>query len=194
VTTAQLAGGHTPGYEAWLEMKPQRCRGTYFREIVVFDDVGQNSSKAGRFRQLGEKLRRRLEPRPSHPGVFILRGQTGSRRVLRNESELAEQLRARRGFTVVDPVKLAVPEIVEACAGARIVAGVEGSGLIHGIVQLVAGAGLLILQPPSRFSAIYKDLTDRDEQQFGFVVGLPKGDDFVIPPDEVERTLDLFAG
>lgn len=174
-------------------MKPQRCGATYFREIVVFDDVGQNGSKRARFRELGPKLRRHVEPRPSHPGVFIVRGETGSRRVLRNESDVAEQLRARRGFTVIDPVKVGVPEIVKACAGARVVAGVEGSGLMHGIVHLTEGAGVLILQPPGRFSAIYKDLTDRDEQQFGFVVGTPKGDDFVIDPEEVERTLDLFA-
>ena len=72
-------------------------------------------------------------------------------------------------------------------------AGVEGSGLIHGILTLEEGGGLLVLQPPTRFSAIYKDLTDRDRQQFGFVVGHPRGGDFWVDPDEVERTLDLYA-
>ena len=64
---------------------------------------------------------------------------------------------------------------------------------MHGILSLEAGAGLLVLQPPDRFSAIYKDLTDRDQQQFGFVVGLGRGTDFWVDPDEVERTLDLFT-
>jgi glycosyl transferase family 61 len=192
VTTAQPVNSHTPGYESWLEMRPVRAEGAFFRELVVFEDVGQNQSKYDRFRSLGDRLRRRVEARP-HPGVFIMRGATGSRRVLRNETEIAERLRDRRGFTIVDPVKQDVPAIVQACAGARTVVGVEGSGLMHGILVLETGGGLLVLQPPNRFSAIYKDLTDRDQQRFGFVVGLPHGDDFWVDPIEVERTLDLFA-
>jgi capsular polysaccharide biosynthesis protein len=124
--------------------------------------------------------------------VFILRGAAGSRRILRNELEIAERLRDRRGFTIVDPAKQDVPAIVQACAGAGIVVGIEGSALIHGFLVLESGGGVLVLQPPNRFSAINKDLTDRDHQQFGFVVGLPRGDDFWIDPDEVDRTLDLF--
>jgi hypothetical protein len=192
VTTAQPLNSHTPGYEAWLEMRPVRTEGAFFRELVLFDDIGQNQSKHARFRSLGDRLRRRIEPR-LHPGVFIIRGATGSRRVLRNEIEIAERLRDRRGFTIVDPVKQDVPAIVQACAGARVVVGVEGSGLIHGLLVLETGGGVLVLQPPNRFSAIYKDLTDRDQQQFGFVVGLARGDDFWVDPVEVERTLDLFA-
>ena len=191
VTTAQPVNSHTPGYEAGLEMKPVRTAGAFFRELVVFEDIGQNQSKHARFRGLGERLRQRMERR-SHPGVFIVRGATGSRRVMRNEMEIAERLRDRRGFTIIDPVKEDVPAIVTACAGAKMVVGVEGSGLMHGILMLEPGGGLLVLQPPNRFSAIYKDLTDRDQQQFGYVVGLARGEDFWVDPDEVERTLDLY--
>ena len=191
VTTAQPVNSHTPGYEAGLEMKPVRTAGAFFRELVVFEDIGQNQSKHARFRGLGERLRQRVEHR-SHPGVFIVRGATGSRRVMRNEMEIAERLRDRRGFTIIDPVKEDVPAIVTACAGAKMVVGVEGSGLMHGILMLEPGGGLLVLQPPNRFSAIYKDLTDRDQQQFGYVVGLARGEDFWVDPDEVERTLDLY--
>jgi len=192
LTTAQAVNAHTPGYEAWLDMKPIRAAAAHLREVVIFDDVGHNPNKHARFHSLGDKLRAHVAPR-SHPGVFIIRGTTGARRVLRNEMELAERLRDRRGFTILDPVKADVPAIVQACAGAQIVVGVEGSGLIHGILTLEAGRGLLVLQPPTRFSAIYKDLTDRDHQQFGFVVGHPRQDDFYIDPEEVERTLDLFT-
>ena len=192
VTTAQPVTSHMPQYEDWLEMKPVRTEGALCRELIVFDDFGQNQSKHARFRSLGDQLRRRVASRP-HPGVFILRGATGTPRVLRNEWEIAELLRDRRGLTIVDPANQDVPAIVKACAGAKMVVGVEGSGLIHGILVLETGGGVLVLQPPTRFSAIYKDLTDRDQQQFGFVVGLVRGDDFWIDPVEVERTLDLFA-
>jgi hypothetical protein len=193
VTTAHPVNAHTAGYEDWLDMKPVRSGGVFFRELVIFEDVGQNRSKHARFQALGEKLRARVDGKP-HPGVFIIRGETGMRRVLLNEREIAERLRAERGFTIVDPTTADVPAIVKACAGAQVVVGVEGSGLIHGILPLQSpGGGLLVLQPPRRFSAIYKDVTDRDRQQFGFVVGLPEGNDFRIDATEVERTLDLFV-
>jgi hypothetical protein len=192
LTTAQPVNPHTLAYESWLDMQPVRASAVRLREVAIFEDVGQNPNKRARFRAMGDKLRARVTPRP-HPGVFIVRGATGMRRVLQNEMEIAERLRDRRGFTIVDPAKADVPAIVKACAGARIVAGVEGSGLIHGILTLEEGGGLLVLQPPTRFSAIYKDLTDRDRQQFGFVVGHPRGGDFWVDPEEVERTLDLYA-
>ena len=192
LTTAQPVNAHTPAYESWLDMQPVRAGAVRLGEVVIFEDFGQNPHKRARFRALGDKLRARVTPRP-HPGVFIVRGATGIRRVLQNEMEIAERLRDRRGFTIVDPAKTDVPAIVRACAGAQIVAGVEGSGLIHGILTLEEGGGLLVLQPPTRFSAIYKDLTDRDRQQFGFVVGHPRGGDFWVDPEEVERTLDLYA-
>jgi hypothetical protein len=113
-------------------------------------------------------------------------------RLLRNELELAEHLRERRGFRIIDPSKCDVPTIVAACAGARTVIGIEGSQLIHGVNLLQPGGSLLILQPPDRFVCFFKYLTDRDQQNFGFVVGTPDGEGFRIDPDEVERTLDLF--
>jgi Glycosyltransferase 61 len=192
LTTAQPVNAHTLAYESWLEMQPVRAGAVHLGEVVIFEDIGQNPNKGARFRAMGDKLRAHVRPRP-HPGVFIVRGATGTRRVLQNEMEIAERLRDRRGFTIVDPVKADVPAIVQACAGAAMVVGVEGSGLMHGLLMLEAGGGLLVLQPPQRFSAIYKDLTDRDRQQFGFVVGQARGGDFWVDPQEVERTLDLYA-
>jgi hypothetical protein len=191
VTTNQAVSLHLAAYERWLGMKPTRVGSAFFRSLVVFEDIGQNKSKHARFVGLGEALRARVSWAP-HPGVFILRGEAGERRVLRNELEIAERLRDRRGLRIVDPSKLAVPEIVAACAGAAVVVGVEGSALMHGIVVQLPGSAVLTLQPPGRFVTVYKHVTDRDGKHFGFVVGLPDGNDFRIDPEEVERTLDLF--
>jgi hypothetical protein len=191
VTTARPAPPHEPAYEAWLGMAPKRIASAFFRRLLLFDDVGQNRDKHARFRSLNERLLSRVQASP-HPGVFILRGQTGERRVLRNEQELAEALRERRGFRILDPKKADVPAIVAACAGARTVIGVEGSGLMHGVLALAPGGAVLTLQPPNRFVPLYKHLTDRDHQHFGFVVGVPEDGDFRVELDEVERTLDLF--
>ena len=191
VTTDQPVNFHTPGYEAWLGMKPDRMGAAYFREVVIFEDFGQNRHK------------RRPFSGHDRPAAFPCRSETASRRVhrarqhrarrlLRNEMEIAEHLRTRHGFRILDPTKADVPTLVATCAGARRVVGVEGSGLIHGILVLQPGGAILTLQPPNRFVGVYKHLADRDHQHFGFVVGVPEKGDFRIDPEEVERTLDLF--
>lgn len=191
VTTAQAVNFHTKGYEDRFGMKPVRLHSAFFRELVIFEDVGQNRHKHLRFRAMSDQLLSGLRG-DSHPGVFILRGGTGELRLLHNEIQLAEHLRDHRGFRILDPAKTDVQTIVATCAGAHTVVGVEGSGLMHGILALQRGGSVLTLQPPDRFVRVYKDLTDRDHQHFGFVVGHAEGKGFHIDPEEVERTLDLF--
>jgi len=192
VTTTRHAGPHAATYEEWLGMRPTVVRSAYLRRAVLFTDVGQNRDKHRRFRAMSDALLSRVRA-TEHPGVFLLRGTAGDRRVLRGEPELAERLHARRGLRIIDPLRTDVPTLVAACAGARVVLGVEGSALIHGILPLSPGAAVLALQPPGRFCGLYKHLTDRDGQRFAFVVGRPEGEDFRVDPDEVERTLDLLA-
>jgi len=191
VTTAQPVNPHTHGYEDWLGMKPARLHNAFFRELVMFEDLSQNRHKHLRYRAMSDKLLSHVNATP-HPGVFILRGGTGELRLLHNEMALAEYLRERRGFRILDPATADVPSIVAACAGARTVVGVEGSGLMHGILVLQPGCSVLTLQPPNRFVCMYKFMTDRDSQHFGYVVGHAEGNGFRIDPVEVERTLDLF--
>jgi hypothetical protein len=189
--SAQTFIAHTPGYENWLGMKPAHVNNTFFRELVIFGDLNNNRNKHLRYRALSDQLLSHVNV-SAHPGVFILRGGSGDPRLLQNEAELAEYLRDRRGFRILDPMKTEVPAIVAACAGARTVVGVEGSQLIHGIVLLQPGCSILTLQPPDRFVSAYKHVADREHQQFGFVVGQARGKGFYIDPVEIERTLDLF--
>jgi len=191
VTTDQPISAHMRQYEAMLDMRPLRLKNAFIRRAVLFDDSGQNADKHLRFRRLRERLVARGEP-PVHPGVFLMRGTAGDRRVLRNEQLLAEQLERTRGFRVLDPLKVDIATIVEACAGARVVVAVEGSALAHAAVAARTGAALLVLQPPDRFCNVFKHIADRDGHHFGFVVGLPEGQDFRIDADELERTLELF--
>ena len=185
---------HERDYASMLQVTSDRRDHTRFRELVVFDDVGHNRSKGYRFRQLGELLAG-VHGGSRHPGVFVVRGATGERRVMRNEMALAERLCDGRGFRLVDAVRMSAAEIVSACAGSETVVGIEGSHLIHGLLGLVPGGGLLTLQSPMRFCSIYKDLTDRDGQTFGFVVGSGSSgnEDFEVDASEVERTLDLMG-
>jgi len=191
VTTSHAAGFHKQGYEDWFGMKPARLSNAFFRELVVFEDLGQNSNRHQRFRALSDKLLTHVKA-STHPGVFIMRGGSGEQRLMHNEMELAEYLRERRGFRILDPEKCDVPTIVAACAGARTIVSVEGSQIIHGFLALQPGCSILTLQPPNRFVCVYKYRADRELLNFGFVVGIAEGKGFRIDPVEVERTLDLF--
>lgn len=191
VTTSHSLDFHKRGYEEAFGMQPLRISNAFFREFVIFEDLGQNRNRHMRFRTLSDKLLSRVNA-SAHPGVFILRGGSGEKRLLHNERELAEYLRDRRGFRILDPEKCDVPTIVAACAGARTIISVEGSQLIHGFLALQPGCSILTLQPPNRFVCIYKYRADREHVNFGFVVGIAEGNGFRIDPEEVERTLDLF--
>ncbi|MGZ8270633.1 MAG: glycosyltransferase 61 family protein [Methylophilus sp.] len=191
VTTNLVAGRHQVSYEKILDMHPLRVSGAYFKELSIFDDVGQNESKHQRFRLLGRKLLSGIDVKP-HPGVFILRGKTGVARVLENEAEIAEYLSVKRGFRVLDPMKEDVETIIRQCAGAETIVGVEGSQLFHGLMVLPIGGSVMTIQPPDRFCTLIKDLTDRDNQHFGFVVGHKTEHGFTADIDEIERTIDIM--
>ncbi len=192
VTTNPPMSAQARAYADLFDVHPRLVDGAHFRELVVFEDLGQNPHKAARFETMRRAVRSRYEASP-HPGVFLRRGGAGARRVLRNEDEIAEHLRRHRGFRIVDPMSASVDEVLRDCVGARVVAGIEGSGLIHGVLGQTAGDAILTLQPPDRFVSVYKHLADRDGQSFAFVVGRTVGDgDFHVELDEVDRTLDLL--
>ncbi|MBK6917230.1 MAG: glycosyltransferase family 61 protein [Deltaproteobacteria bacterium] len=190
IVTAAARSEHQRDYAARLELRATPIAAARIRQLVVFDDRGQNHDKAARAALVRERLAGADAAR--HPGVFLLRGEAGMRRVLRGERALAEQLARTRGLTILDPMRTDVATIIARCAGAALVVGVEGSGLIHGAQLLRPGASLLVLQPPDRFCAVFKHLADRDGLHFAFVVGRAEGEDFAVDADEVERTLDLL--
>lgn len=187
--TTQMPVGHMRSYERALGMAPERVQAAWFDDFVLFDDHAHNENRRAR----ADDLRQRLVGggSPCHPGVYLLRGQSGDRRILGNEYAIVERM-VRRGFRVIDPTTSSLDEIVEACAGARIVAGIEGSHLVHGLMTMPRGAGLFVIQPPDRAVSVLKLTTDRQCQDFGFVMGKGTNEAFSADIDEIERTLDLF--
>jgi capsular polysaccharide biosynthesis protein len=155
---------------------------------VLFDDRPHNANKKERAAQF-----RRLVvgqwPSEARPGVYIRRGHTGDQRSLLNEQALAEHLADRWGFEVLDPPALTVDQMAQACAGVRVVAGVEGSHLVHGLVMMPSDACLFVVQPPDRTECVLKLNTDREGQDFAFVVGQGDVRGFMVDLDEVDRTL-----
>ena len=192
VTSNIYASKHMLEYESLLDMKPFRTNGAFIKNALFFDDNwGNNESKHERFSANRNKLLSNF-PAASHPGIFILRGNSGKTRIMLNEIEIAEQLRDKYGFKIVDVTKHSAAEIISESIGAQILVGIEGSHLLHGLMVLQPGTSVLTLQPPNRFCGVIKVTTDMENQNFGFVVGIPKKDGFYVDLEEVERTLDLF--
>ena len=192
VMTNQPLTEHTLGYEDWLDMKPRRLDERLLSRARHLRRHGSEPEQAAalpRPRRQAPLTRRGGAP---IPGSSSSAERPARRRVLKNELELAERLRDQRGFRILEPPKHDVPTIVKTCAGAKVVIGVEGSGLIHGAMTIQPGAAMVTLQPPQRFVTVFSQLVDGIH--FGFVVGAPDGsEDFRVDPTEVERTLDLLA-
>jgi hypothetical protein len=192
VTSNQAISPHTLAYESLLDMKPIRTDAAFLKEAVFFDDNwGTNNGKLERFNAVKRKIQNKF-PGSAHPGVFIVRGGSGVSRIMMNELEVAQHLREKRGFRIVDVNTHSVAEILAACAGARVLAGVEGSHLVHGLMVLPRGASVFTIQPPNRFCSVIKIYSDIQEQHYSFVVGYPAEGGFMADPADIERTLDLL--
>jgi hypothetical protein len=190
VTTVTTPNGHVPDYEALLHMRPHRINHTHFEELILFHDRSHNGNKEAR----GDELRQKLVagvPSTQHPGVFLLRGSSGMQRILINELAIAERLASERGFRVLDASTSSVADIVDVCAGARVVAGVEGGHLVHGLMAMPPNAVLFAIQPPTRVVSVLKATTDRQGQVYSFAVATGDHCRFSISWDVVDRTLDL---
>lgn len=191
VTTKPIAKHHEPQYANKLGIKPMHVTDIHFDEVILFDDKGQNGGKKVRADDLRERLIASIPPFPVHPGVFLLRGLKGERRLLSNETDIAAQFAGRYGFMVLDPLASTVDEIVHACAGARVVAGVEGSHLVHGLAVMPPGSALFVIQPADRVVSVLKVMTDRQGCDYAFVVGDGTCDNFHVSWTDIERTMEM---
>ncbi len=187
--------GHEAGYRALCGLAGDApIRRASVRELVVYEDFAQNSSKAERYRELRRRVRASLggTVAAAPPGVFIRRGPDGEPRHLLNTAQVEATL-AAAGFSIIDTTQLSAREIAERSLNARIVVGVEGSHFSHAIYTAADQATFFVLQPPDRFAMAYKEYTDRMDMRFAFLVGRPGEGGFTIDLDELHRMLDLLA-
>ena len=183
---------HQQAYAALLGTEARSLLDAQIKELIVIDDVGQNSFKSQRLEELRSRLLKRY-PAALSTKVMILRKNTGKSRLLVNEMEIAERL-AEQGFRILSPLEVCAEELVQACLGAQVVVGVEGSHLTHALVCMPPGGTLITLQPPHRFDAVIKDWCDCRQIRFGFVVGQPVQDGgFVVNYDQIDRLLQRVA-
>lgn len=186
--------GHEDGYRAILSMpRPPLIKAARVDRLTVYTDFGQNTSKAARYAELRRRLRRSLgEGCEKRPGIYLKRGTTGEQRIVANEEEVEETLKAL-GFDIVEPDVLDAQTIARRLLDTPIVVSVEGSHLAHAIYPIADGGTLLVLQPPDRFAMAFKEFTDRADLRFAFTVGHPEPNGFRVDIHDLKRTLDLIS-
>lgn len=189
--TSRPLSGHQRDLLALLGLGAQLASSVAVNELLVFEDAAQTKSKERRYRAIRAAFAARFARHNPPRGVFLFRGSAGTARLLDNEAEVAAAL-APHGFVAVHPERMTLEEIARATWGARMVVGVEGSQLLHGLYNLAEGGSVLALIPPMRFGNIIKNYTDCLQMKYGFVVGQPSPAGFNVDIDEVLRVIDLL--
>mgnify|MGYP000903374773 FL=1 len=192
VTSAPVRHGHIAGYERLLGMTPERIGDVHFDELILFDDLHNNSGRMARAQENRARVLAGRDCKPL-PGVFIFRGRSGDARILENEAEIAERLEVDYGFRTLYTDRDDAGAIAEAVGGTGLVLGVEGSQLAHGVVALRPGGTVLTIQPADRVTTSLKLLTDCWRQQYAMVVGDGPASGYRVDWDQLRRTLDLIT-
>ncbi len=180
--------GHQPAYQNLLGPGPREARYASFSGFTILDDFGQNRFKRKRYEEIRSRFRSGVAPSGS-AGVFIRRGKSGAGRILVNEDQV-ESFLVARGLTAVFPETMDASEILRRTLGARLVVGVEGSHLVHGLFAAANEATLVVLQPPYRFNNVHKDYTDCLGMRYAFTVGQESPGGFRIDLERLSRLLD----
>jgi Glycosyltransferase 61 len=188
IRTSQKLTVHQAEYKDLFDIHATSVTKAQCKELTIIEDFGQNKFKRERYEYMRSKLKE-ISPFQAGQGVMLLRGKSGVERSLLNENEIADFLRAQ-GFTIIDPQNMSAREIARQTLGAKIVVGVEGSQLMHGLFTLGEEGTMLMLQPPYRFNNIYKDYTDCLGLKYSFVVGKQVANGFEINTEALARTID----
>lgn len=191
VRTSQPLARHQRELLDFIALKVRLASSMTFDELFVFDDRAQTKHKELRYRALRKTFAEKHHRRDAPRGVFVFRGNSGASRVLVNEQEIADAL-AAHGIVSVHPERLSLDDLSRAIWGARLVVGVEGSHLLHGLYNVAEGAAFLTLQPPMRFSNVLKSYTDCLGMHYGFVIGQACERGYRVDLEEVLQVMDML--
>ena len=161
---------HAAQYAQFFKLQTIYANKGTVDNLYLLSDFSQNSYKLKRYLTLRDNLKSSLKPQDiAHKGVFIARGQSGSKRALINEIEVIAHLE-KNGFDVIYPEKMTSEAIIRKLWNAKVVITVEGSAHNHAIYSMARTGCLLTLQPPSRFGIIIKNACDCLGIGWGFYV------------------------
>ena len=161
-------------------------------DLIVFDDYSQNEHKRQRYLALRNLVKAKFKCDQNGQLVYFKRGRTGALRPIQNEDEIIQFL-VNRGFVVIDVETDSLPHIISTLLGAKIVLTIGGSHVAHCIYASQTNSGLIVLQPPDRFSAIYRDWAECVGFRFGYVVGMVGASGYHFPIRDIAATIELMA-
>jgi capsular polysaccharide biosynthesis protein len=162
------------------------------RELILYEEPAINSLKRNKYFELRQRLTRNVKGLyAQNKYIYLKRGSSGEKRILHNEREIEELLNSL-GFIIVEPSSMSVREIVEKTINAKIVVTVEGSHISHVVFTMSPNGAMVVLQPPDRFSAVYKEIADCLGIKYAFLVGDPVEQGFKIDKNDVQRILDII--
>ena len=182
---------HRNDYASWFGQDWQPAGNAQIDHLVVFQDFGQNSFKAARFRKLRSMLRARFRFDGSSKLIYLRRGEAGAGRLVENEEEILDAL-LKKGFLVLDVVNDVLEKIVSELLNAKIVVSVEGSHVSHCTAALPENSGIVLLQPASRFATIHRGWADNLSVRYGLVVGNQTNRGHHFAKNEILKTVDLM--
>jgi hypothetical protein len=181
---------HQSGYEKILNLSSKGIQRAFFRKFFYLSDATLNKYRQERFRQLRSFAL--SSGQVVNSKVYIKRGVVGVQgRELINEVLLIEML-VKDGYVVIEPEKMMPAEIVEACRGARIIIGVEGSALAHAFLTISSKGTIVSLVPENRFTNPFMDFCSSIGLRYGFVVGRASKTGFNINLDDLEKLLAII--
>ena len=184
-----------PQYESLMDVKMLLAKKGRVKNLHILSDFSQNAHKVERYMEFRRRIKETLNPvSTKHAGVFIARGNLGSKRCLTNENEVIDHL-SKRGFDIVFPEKMSVTEIQTRLWDAPIVINVEGSAHMHALYSMSLSGALLHLQPPYRFVDIDKGVFDSTGRTYGFYVCKPNEDKesfYLDNLSEFDKLIDLM--
>jgi hypothetical protein len=181
---------HQPGYERLLNLKVETVTRALFSKLVLFSDSTLNPYRIERFQRARSLLYDTVGSYQQNRYIYLSRGVTGAKgRELVNELALIDKLKGL-GFVIVEPEGLSSEQIVEACLGAEIVMGIEGSAIGHGFFSIKDGGIVICIIPEKHFNNAYMDYCSAIGVQYGFLVSRAVPEGFSINLDDVD---ELFS-
>lgn len=182
--------GHGARYDELLQLNYRKIERAVVSELLVVEDWGHPPQKAARYQKLRNRARKGKGRNSGHD-VFVVRGRSGQMRHLLNE-EACIQWARQRNFSIIDPTQMTVDELIFELRDARCVAGVEGSGLLHGLMAMAPDGFLLAIVAADRFVVGSKEYADVLDIPVALVVA-DKGDvnGFEIDIEELNATYEL---
>jgi len=183
---------HAAEYARAFELHPRATPNLYVRELSVFQDFSQGSSKRQRYAQMRDRLARAFGPAHPHTRpVYLRRGNTGASRLISNEDAVMRRLE-QAGFLVLEMGDQSAADLFKALAAAPVVVCMDGSHMNHLYFSMPQGGSILSFLQADRFTATNFGYARAAGLHFGILVVEQDDKGYVVDVDAMMRTLDLL--